>query len=214
MAKCSPIKTEVDMRDGIRAGTLSSGSTPSGTPRLFSDFDPVPSDRRQRIEREHEKFPRGKRGKGSGPVSLAQGQIELYTLMRAPRNTTPDPDPDPDPDSKHKPDLLSTLPSEIRQIIYMFALRRVEWRIVDNDDFQHNDFPRGIGDPSGFYYPLRKASSVLRLNKQIREEALPLAFRLTKFCFDSPHSATMFLMAVVFRFDISKTAEAKTSSPS
>ncbi|KAH7016439.1 uncharacterized protein B0I36DRAFT_254373 [Microdochium trichocladiopsis] len=67
--------------------------------------------------------------------------------------------------------------------------------IHDNGDFEHIDFPRGIGDPSGFYYPLSKASSVLRVNKQIHREALPFAYRRTTFCLHNLESAIKFLIA-------------------
>lgn len=43
------------------------------------------------------------------------------------------------------------------------------------------DFSRYIGDPSGFYFPLSKELTVLRVNRQMRQEALPLAYRRTAF---------------------------------
>ncbi|KAH7009219.1 uncharacterized protein B0I36DRAFT_437046 [Microdochium trichocladiopsis] len=189
---------------------LSSGPTASSgmlTPRLFSVWDSVSNDNRETVVYNgdsvilsHDRGP-GSYGVliricykfGLGlviPFSEAQASnvlstAELHKQMAATQNSTPDP----------APGFLSALPSEIRQIIYKFALRGVKWTIVDDEDFEHNDFPRGIGDPSGFYYPLSKASSVLHVNKQIRGEALPLAFRLITFCFDSLKRATMFLMA-------------------
>ncbi|KAH7021544.1 uncharacterized protein B0I36DRAFT_354188 [Microdochium trichocladiopsis] len=99
--------------------------------------------------------------------------------MTATRNSGPDP----------APGFPNHFPLEIRQTIYNFALPRVEWTMVDDEYFEHNDFPHGIGDPSGFYYPLRKASSVLRVNKQIRREALPFAYRRTTFCLHNLESA-------------------------
>jgi hypothetical protein len=38
-----------------------------------------------------------------------------------------------------------------------------------------------MGDPSGFYYPLSKELTVLRVNRQMRQEALPLAYQRTIF---------------------------------
>ncbi|KAK0619581.1 hypothetical protein B0T14DRAFT_519516 [Immersiella caudata] len=91
---------------------------------------------------------------------------------------------------------LSLLPLEIRQSIYKFALAQGVWRMVDDEEFGRDNFPRSIGDPSGFYYPLGKPLSILRVNKQIRKEALPLAYRRTTFCLDSLESATRFLISV------------------
>ncbi|KAK4450244.1 hypothetical protein QBC34DRAFT_403131 [Podospora aff. communis PSN243] len=91
---------------------------------------------------------------------------------------------------------LDILPLEIRQSIYQFALPRGIWRMVDDEDFERNGFPRGVGDPSGFYYPLSKSLSVLRINKQIRREALPFAYRRTTFFLDNLDSAIRLLIAV------------------
>jgi len=89
-----------------------------------------------------------------------------------------------------------SLPAEIRQKIYMFALPRGEWRILDNEKFERDNLPGGIGDPSGFYYPLSRDLAVLRINKQIRGEALPLAYRRTTFYLEGLESAIKFLVAI------------------
>ncbi|EJT73122.1 hypothetical protein GGTG_09972 [Gaeumannomyces tritici R3-111a-1] len=111
---------------------------------------------------------------------------KLHKLMAATRSPTPTP----------VPAFLGLLPLEVRQAIYNLALPQGEWRMIDDEDFERDNFPRGIGDPSGFYYPLSKALSVLRVNKQIRREALPFAYRRTIFCLDNLESAIKFLIAV------------------
>ncbi|KAK0648695.1 hypothetical protein B0T16DRAFT_456153 [Cercophora newfieldiana] len=92
--------------------------------------------------------------------------------------------------------VLSLLPLEIRQTIYKFALPRGVWRMAGDETFERENFPRGIGDPSGFYYPLGKALSILRVNKQIRKEALPIAYCRTTFRLYNLDSAIKFLVAV------------------
>ncbi|KAK3994871.1 hypothetical protein QBC44DRAFT_35249 [Cladorrhinum sp. PSN332] len=99
--------------------------------------------------------------------------------------TTPGPSPD-----------IFSLPLEIRQKIYTFALPRGNWRTTDSENFDQDNFPRGIGDPSGFYYPLSRDLVVLRVNKQMRTEALPFAYRRTTFYLDDLDSVIMFLIAI------------------
>ena len=48
----------------------------------------------------------------------------------------------------------------------------------NGDEF---NFPAGLGDPSGFYFPLSKGLSILRVDRQMRQEALSLAYRRTTF---------------------------------
>ena len=68
--------------------------------------------------------------------------------------------------------------------------------MIDDAEFERDNFPRGIGDPRGFYYPLSKASSLLRVNKQIRSEALPITYRRTTFHLYNIESAIKFLIAI------------------
>jgi hypothetical protein len=88
------------------------------------------------------------------------------------------------------------LPVEIRQSIYTYAIRTVHWHIADIEAFARNNLPRGIGDLSGFYYPLRKDLSVLFVNKQMRREALPIAYRQTHFEIDDVDDVVKFLLAI------------------
>lgn len=97
--------------------------------------------------------------------------------------------------SNPAPDFLTILPLEIRLTIYGFVLPRLEWTMVDEEEFEQNGFPRGMGDPSGFYNPSSRPSSILQVNKQIRREALPLAYRYTEFRLDNLESAIKFLVA-------------------
>ena len=63
----------------------------------------------------------------------------------------------------------------------MFALPRGKWEKNDEDSNESFNFAKAIGDPSGFYFPLSKQLAILRANKQLRQESLPLAFRKTVF---------------------------------
>lgn len=47
--------------------------------------------------------------------------------------------------------------------------------------FPQTHLHRSIGDPSGFYFPLSSKTGVLGASKQMRQEALPLAYRRTHF---------------------------------
>lgn len=88
------------------------------------------------------------------------------------------------------------LPREIRETIYTFALPKGEWSMPDIDQFEQDNLPRGLGDPSGFYYPLSKHLTVLRVNRQMRKEALPFAYRSTSFRVDDLDDVIKLLMAV------------------
>ncbi|KAH7310152.1 hypothetical protein BKA65DRAFT_485092 [Rhexocercosporidium sp. MPI-PUGE-AT-0058] len=75
---------------------------------------------------------------------------------------------------------FNKLPKELRDRIYLFAVPIKEWNIGDVDSSNELDFAEGIGDLSGFYFPL-SSLAMLRVNKQMRQEALPLAYRRTVF---------------------------------
>ncbi|KAK2761775.1 hypothetical protein FQN54_001603 [Arachnomyces sp. PD_36] len=53
--------------------------------------------------------------------------------------------------------------------------------IGSNEDFTEENFVEGIGDQTGFYFRFTKELTLLRVNKQMRQEALPLVYRLTHF---------------------------------
>lgn len=50
-----------------------------------------------------------------------------------------------------------------------------------NSAFNRYKFARCIGSLSGFHFPLNDDIAILRVNRQMREEALPLAYRRTTF---------------------------------
>ena len=88
------------------------------------------------------------------------------------------------------------LPGELREKIYNFALPEGEWKLRDGNIFDELSFAGGIGDPSGFYFPLSKDLSILRVNRQMRQEALPLAYRRTVFHLDDMDDLIRLLIAV------------------
>lgn len=64
------------------------------------------------------------------------------------------------------------------------------------DDFNRHNFIRSIGDPSGFYFPLSSKLAVLSVSRQMRQEALPLAYRRTLFHLDDMDDLVNLLVAV------------------
>ncbi len=88
------------------------------------------------------------------------------------------------------------LPKELRNKIYVFALPKGEWKIEDVSNFDEYNFTGGMGDPSGFYFPLSKELTVLRVDRQMRQEALPLAYRRTVFHLDDMDDLIKLLIAV------------------
>lgn len=92
--------------------------------------------------------------------------------------------------------MFSKLPREVRDKIYTFALPMGYWQTGDVDDYDEFSFARSIGDPSGFYFPLSSELTVLRVDRQMRQEALPLAYRRTVFHFDDMEDLIKLLIAV------------------
>ncbi|KAL9014435.1 MAG: hypothetical protein Q9173_000917 [Seirophora scorigena] len=92
--------------------------------------------------------------------------------------------------------LLFKLPREIRNQIYDFALPKGNWQIEDVDDFNRSKFIQSIGDPSGFYFPLSGKIAALGVSRQIRQEALPFAYRRTLFHLDDMDDLVKLLVAV------------------
>ena len=64
------------------------------------------------------------------------------------------------------------------------------------DNCDRSEFTGSIGDPSGIYFPLSRETNVLRVNRQIRQEALPIAFRRTVFHLDDMDDLIKLLVAV------------------
>jgi hypothetical protein len=76
------------------------------------------------------------------------------------------------------------LPHELRLSIIELAIQKQEWEQTDPSGFLENVFPGLIGDSSGFNFPLSQNISALLVNKWIRQEALPFAYRSIRFKFD------------------------------
>jgi hypothetical protein len=72
----------------------------------------------------------------------------------------------------------------------------VEWQIGDVDSPNDLNFAGGLGDPSGFYFPLREDLTLLRVNRKMRQEALPLAYRRTVFHLDDIDDVIKLLIAI------------------
>lgn len=88
------------------------------------------------------------------------------------------------------------LPREIRDKIYTFAIPMGKWQVGNVENCDGLSFSRSIGDPSGFYFPLSSELSLLRVDRQIRQEALPLAYRRTVFHLDDMDDFIKLLIAV------------------
>ncbi|KAL9021270.1 MAG: hypothetical protein Q9185_001554 [Variospora sp. 1 TL-2023] len=91
---------------------------------------------------------------------------------------------------------LFRLPREIRDKIYDFAMAKGNWQIEDVDDFNRCNFVRSIGDLSGFYFPLSSKVAALGVSRQMRQEALPFAYRRTLFHLDDMDDLVKLLVAV------------------
>ncbi|OAF55793.1 hypothetical protein VC83_07744 [Pseudogymnoascus destructans] len=87
------------------------------------------------------------------------------------------------------------LPKELRDKIYAFALPAGKWQIEDVDNFNELIFAKGIGDPSGFYFSL-SSHTMLRVNRQMRQEALCLAYRQMVFHLDDMDDLIKLLIAI------------------
>lgn len=57
-------------------------------------------------------------------------------------------------------------------------------------------FPTAVGGPSGFFFPFGQDWEVLRINKMIRQEALPIAYRRTTFHLNDMDDVIKLLIAV------------------
>lgn len=88
------------------------------------------------------------------------------------------------------------LPRELRDKIYSYSIPKQEWKIVDSNDLSGLSLAKGIGDPSGFYFPFRNDLGILRINKQVREETLSLAYRRTDFHLDDMDDFIKFTISI------------------
>lgn len=88
------------------------------------------------------------------------------------------------------------LSKELRNRIYIFALSKEEWKIEDISTFDELNFTEGMSDSSDFYFSLSKKLTVLRINRQMRQETLPLAYRRTVFHLNDMNDLIKLLIAV------------------
>ncbi|KAI4193078.1 MAG: hypothetical protein LQ348_002978 [Seirophora lacunosa] len=126
-------------------------------------------------------------GCGFNLALLVTNEEALSTLSvaRLRQNTSSDSTP-----------LLFRLPRKIRNRIYDFALPKGNWQIENVDDFNRCNFIQSIGDPSGFHFPLSGKIAALGVNRQIRQEALPFAYRKTLFHLDDMDDLVKLLVAI------------------
>ena len=64
------------------------------------------------------------------------------------------------------------------------------------DSYNGFNFVESIDDPSGYYSPFSNELTILRVNRQMRQEALPLAYRRTIFRVDDMNDLVKLLIAV------------------
>ncbi|CEJ87486.1 hypothetical protein VHEMI04430 [[Torrubiella] hemipterigena] len=92
---------------------------------------------------------------------------------------------------------LLNMPQEIRDKIYRFTCQDAKWQSKQlYSGGKDLSFCRSLGDPSGFYFPLGKTFTLLAVNRQMRQEALVLAYRCTRFYLTDIEDLTRFLLAV------------------
>ncbi|KAJ3499542.1 hypothetical protein NLG97_g245 [Lecanicillium saksenae] len=91
---------------------------------------------------------------------------------------------------------LLNLPLEVRENIYRHVLGDRCWYIAEPKTWRPHTFCLALGDLSGFYFPFGEADTLLRVNKQIRREALPVAYQGTTMHAVDIDGATALLMAI------------------
>jgi hypothetical protein len=93
---------------------------------------------------------------------------------------------------------LLGLPPEIREKVYGFALgtRLLKLKAGECVRRKHLAFAEGLGEPSGFYFPVLVDSPLPFLSRQIRTEGLPLAFRRVSLTADDMDGLIRLLIAI------------------
>lgn len=89
-----------------------------------------------------------------------------------------------------------SLPHELRLDILDLAIPKQEWEERDPSEFLAHVFPGSIGDLSGFYFPLSQNIHSLLVNKQMRQDALPFAYRMIGFRWDDIDSFIKFAISI------------------
>ncbi len=88
------------------------------------------------------------------------------------------------------------LSKELRNRIYIFALSKAEWKIEDMSTFDELNFTEGMSDSSDFYFSLSKKLTVLRINRQMHQETLLLAYCRTIFHLNDMNDLIKLLIAI------------------
>ncbi|KAL8659989.1 MAG: hypothetical protein Q9226_000152 [Calogaya cf. arnoldii] len=97
---------------------------------------------------------------------------------------------------------FNKLPRELRDRVYEFVFKRHYWLTdeevsrVTQPDLPKLDLLGCIGDPSGIYFPLAAESGILAVSQQMREEALPVAYRTTSFELEGIDELIQLLLAI------------------
>ncbi|KAL8853767.1 MAG: hypothetical protein Q9221_001410 [Calogaya cf. arnoldii] len=97
---------------------------------------------------------------------------------------------------------FNKLPRELRDRVYEFVFQRHHWLTdeevsrVTQPDLPELDLLGCIGDPSGIYFPLAKESGILTVSRQMREEALPVAYHTTSFELEDIDEVIQVLLAI------------------
>jgi hypothetical protein len=122
-------------------------------------------------------------------------------------------------DAPRRISLFFRLPLEIREQIYRFAIPTRNVGIRDVQLFGRQTFLSALGDPTGFSFPLGREPMLLQTNRQIRHEALPIAYQHTRFILDDMDDLMKLLVAVgevgrdnIVSLELSWTSRSETAS--
>lgn len=88
------------------------------------------------------------------------------------------------------------LPRELRETIYSHVLVAKRWCIGEDNEDRSRNICRALGDLKGFYFPYGEDATLLSVNRQIRDEALPIAYRKTTVHANDIDDATRILIAI------------------
>ena len=80
-------------------------------------------------------------------------------------------------------------------MIYDFVIPPGQIMQYERTERQRDAFCASLGDPTGFYFPLRKDLTFLQVNRQMRQETLPLYYRKTSFHLMDIDTLIQFLVA-------------------
>ncbi|KAI8725459.1 hypothetical protein NCS52_00117000 [Fusarium sp. LHS14.1] len=182
--------------------------------RFYSDLKPVPNDKLKQFLREYQELIRGNqpkmhdlvsthelviKGDGCSVVITQADRIAFYRYAVDIKYSCPKL---PSIEASRSLETFSSdspflnMPRELRENIYRFALPPRELGIKDIDAFERQCFPIAVGDPSGYFFQVGQEPAILGVNKQIRQEALPFAYRSTTFCLDDLDDAVKVLVGV------------------